>query len=146
MLPHEWLGTYLACKGSIDEGQPRIGTFQYKQLAKAAKEWGDFHAFEFFPLGLHGDGVPIQGRMNQDTLDFITINMPCSPLHSQIRIPVTCIEKKFNAGVQTVKSIFQVLSWSLSSLGKGYNPERRHDGRHWLKSLDKARAGQAGPN
>ena len=144
LLPHEWLGTYLACKGSIDEGQPRIGTFQYKQLAKAAKEWGDFHAFEFFPLGLHGDGVPIQGRMNQDTLDFITINMPCSPLHSQIRIPVTCIEKKFNAGVQTVKSIFQVLSWSLSSLGKGYNPERRHDGRHWLKSLDKARAGQAG--
>ena len=43
-----------------------------------------------------------------------------------------------------MKSIFQVLSWSLSSLGKGYNPERRHDGRHWLKSLDKARAGQAG--
>jgi len=29
-------------------------------------------------------------------------------------------------------------------MGKGYNPERRHDGRHWLKSLDKARADQAG--
>ena len=52
LLPHEWLGTYLACKGSIDEGQPRIGTFQYKQLAKAAKEWGDFHAFEFFSFGV----------------------------------------------------------------------------------------------
>ena len=52
LLPHEWLGTYLACKGSIDEGQPRID---------------NFHAFEFFPWGLHGDGVPIQGRMNQDT-------------------------------------------------------------------------------
>lgn len=27
------------------------------------------------PLGLHGDGVPVQGRMNQDSLDFFTINM-----------------------------------------------------------------------
>ena len=43
-----------------------------------------------------------------------------------------------------MKSIFQVLTWSLNSLGKGYNPERRHDGKKWLKSLDKARAGQAG--
>jgi len=100
LLPHEWLGTYLACKGSIDEGQPRIGTFQYKQLAKAAVEWEGFHAFEFFPLGLHGDGVPIQGRMNQDTLDFITINMPCSSFHSQIRVPVTCIEKNLMQGIR----------------------------------------------
>ena len=50
LLPHEWLGTYLACKGSNDESQPRIGTFQYRQLAKAATEWG-VHAFDFFLWG-----------------------------------------------------------------------------------------------
>ena len=85
-----------------------------------------------FPLGLHGDGVPIQGRMNQDTLDFITINMPCSPLHSQIRIPVTCIEKKFNAGVQTVNQGARVASmWEhIQSLYKA-------EGTPWGQRLPK---------
>ena len=48
LLPHGWPGTYLACKGSNDEGQPRIGTFQYRQLAKVAMEWGGSMLLIFF--------------------------------------------------------------------------------------------------
>ena len=44
------------------------------------------------PIGIYGDGVPVQGRMNQSTLDFWTLNLPCSEAFRGERIPITCLE------------------------------------------------------
>ena len=120
---------------------PEAGSARYKQLATAASAWESL-AVDMCPLGLHGDGVPVQGRMNQDSLDFLTINMPSSS-HSQLRVPFTCIEKRFNGGNDTIKAIFQILSWSLCSLGKGKYPTKRHNNKKWLQ-LEKARRKKAG--
>ena len=56
LLPHEWLTEY--------------GSFLATELNKACESWGNKPG-SMFPLGLFGDGVPIQGRMNQSTLDFL---------------------------------------------------------------------------
>ena len=78
---------------------PEAGSARHKQLATAASAWESF-TWEMTPLGLHGDGVPVQGHMNQDSLDFVTLNRPCSS-HSQLRVPFTCVEKRFNADHQS---------------------------------------------
>ena len=120
---------------------PEAGAARYKQLATAASAWESL-AVDMCPLGLPGDGVPVQGRMNQDSLDFLTINMPSSS-HSQLRVPFTSIEKRFNGGNDTIKAIFQILRWSLCSLGKGKYPTKRHNNKKWLQ-LEKARRKKAG--
>ena len=142
LLPHEWLSDYLILKENFFEGLPDAGTFMHRQLARACEAW-ESSPWSMFPLGLHGDGVPIQGRMNQDTCDFLSINMPCSEMHCKMRVPFTCIEKRFNAGDATVEAIWSVLTWSLKILGEGLHPVRRHNGKRWLSS-EKERAARGG--
>lgn len=136
LLPHEWLNVYLTTHENFMDALPEAGSARHKQLATAASAWESF-TWEMTPLGLHGDGVPVQGRMNQDSLDFVTLNLPCSS-HSQLRVPFTCVEKRFNAGNPTIKAIFEILKWSLHCLAVGKNPTHRHDETEWLK-LEKAR-------
>ena len=95
------------------------------------------------PLGLHGDGVPIQGRVNQSTLDFLTINLPASECFQAERIPIFCLEAKHNAGEETCLAICQVIAWSLRKLGEGIYPTERHDGEpfHSKKRCRKTQAG-----
>ena len=71
LLPHEWVGEYLILRENFVEGLPEAGTYMHRQLAKATEAW-DSSPWTMFPLGLHGDGVPIQGRMNQDSCDFLS--------------------------------------------------------------------------
>ena len=92
------------------------------------------------PLGLHGDGVPVQGRMNQSTVDFMTVNLLASNAFQSKRVPITCVESRFVAGRETIEAVQQVIAWSLQSLGEGRYPSCRHDGG----SLDKARQNMAG--
>lgn len=141
LLPHEWLNVYLTTHENFMDALPEAGSARHKQLATAASAWESF-TWEMTPLGLHGDGVPVQGRMNQDSLDFVTLNLPCSS-HSQLRVPFTCVEKRFNAGNPTIKAIFEILKWSLHCLAVGKNPTHRHDETEWLK-LEKARKKNAG--
>ena len=139
LLPHEWLDMYLLQAGAFQEGQPEEGSFFHKELKKGCRAWGQ-PGEGMFPLGLHGDGVPYQGRMNQSTLDYVTINFPGSKLLSHKRFLVTCVDSKWSLGHETWQAIWQVIAWSFQQLGEGRAACRRHDG----KSLEKARLKMAG--
>ena len=43
-----------------------------------------------YPLGLHGDGVPVKGRKNQSTLDYWTINFVGSRKNGRARFLIGC--------------------------------------------------------
>ena len=142
LLPHEWLSEYLRLPENFQEGMPEKESFFYQKLEKAAKAWKSSPE-TMFPLGMHGDGVPVQGRMNQDTLDFISLNLVASE-HRKIRVVFTCIEKRFNSGKDTIEAIFQILRWSLDCLGRAQYPTSRHDGSRFETHGDKERAQLAG--
>ena len=105
---------------------PEIGTYRSQKLAEACQAWHQPPG-TMVPIGIHGDGVPVQGRMNQSTLDFWTLN-PCSEAIRGERIPITCLEAKYNAGQETVAAMCPVMAWSLKKLGEGQYPCTRHDG------------------
>ena len=87
---------------------PEAGSDRYKQLATAASAWESL-AVDMCLLDLHGDGVPVQGRMNQDSLDFLTVNVPSSS-HFQLRVLFTCIEKMLMEAMIPSKPFFKI--WS----------------------------------
>ena len=96
------------------------------------------------PFAAHGDGVPVQGTMRKEGLDFFTVNLP-SARSEQLNtpIPFTLLQSDFHWEYETKESILQVLLWSMACLKEGTFPATRHDGSPWLKS-DKKRAKDAG--
>ena len=48
---------------------PEEGNCLTSSLAKACESYGE-PIGNIFPLDLHGDGVPVPGRMNQSSLMF----------------------------------------------------------------------------
>lgn len=145
LLPHEWLGKFFAQPNAWQEGMPVEGTFNCKILNEACASNGN-PPMTMYPLGLHGDGVPVQGRMNQSTLDFWSMNLPCSPAFSAMRIPICCLDTRMIAA-ETIQAICGILFWSFDCLNKGTFPTARHDGSPWLKhdAYRKFRAGAALP-
>lgn len=131
LLPHEWLSTYFYQPGAMEEAMPERGTYKSQRLAEACRAWGEPEN-GMVPLGLHGDGVPVQGRMNQSSVDFFTINLPCSEQFGSYRTPIVCLESRYNAGEQTCNAITQVIAWSLQKLSEGQFPTARHNGEAWL--------------
>jgi len=71
--------------------------------------------------------------MNQSTVDFWTLNLPCSFVFSSWRIPITCLDARM-IGAPTIKAMCEIIHWSLDCLAKGKFPEARHDGSPWLAS------------
>ena len=143
LLPHEWLTDYMYQKGAKEEAMPEKGTYTSQRLAEATKAWKE-PLDTMIPVGLHGDGVPIQGRMNQSTLDFWTVNLPASEKWGSQRVPICCLETKYNGGAETCQAICQVIAWSLERLGSGIFPSCRHDGSAFLLTSDKERMQWAG--
>ena len=141
LLPHEFLSDYFYQEGAVEEAMPVEGTYRSQRLAEVCKAWD---SSVMVPLGLHGDGVPIQGRMNQSTLDFLTINLPASECFQAERIPICCLEAKRNAGEETCLAICQVIAWSLRKLGEGIYPTERHDGEPFHSKKDAERRKLAG--
>lgn len=127
LLPHEFLSAHFHQPGAKEEAMPAIGTYRSQRLAEACKSWKEPEN-GMVPLGLHGDGVPVQGRMNQSSVDFITINLCCSEKYSSERVPLVCLETRYNAGDQTCNALTEVIAWSLKKLGEGKYPTARHDG------------------
>ena len=70
--------------GAIEEAMPEPGSVQSQELARMCKAWGCPEG-SMVPLGIHGDGVPVQGRMNQSTVNFFTVNLLCSEKHKAKR-------------------------------------------------------------
>ena len=149
LLPHEWLSNYFLQPGAVQEALPPKDSSLGQQLQRVKEAWDNREPKEgrepeqgkpMVPLGLHGDGVPVQGRMNQSTADFITVNLLASNTFASMRVPITCVESRFHAGSETAEAVHSVIAWSLQSLGEGIYPHCRHDGG----SLDKARKQKAG--
>ena len=141
-LPHEWLAQYMADPKAVLEAQPARGSKVHAALSKicmgvfGTESWP---AEGLVSIGFHEDGVPIQGTMRKEGLDFLTINLPGSKLHRDLRVPFTVIQSKFHFQYQTKEAILNILVWSLEHLKKGTWPVKRHDGTAWRKS-DKARS------
>ena len=136
-LPHEWLATYLADPRAISEAQPAKGSKVWTALSQICSQLfgsNEWPAEGLVPIGFHGDGVPIQGTLRQESLDFLTINLPGSKLHRDLRVPFTVLQTKFHFEYETKKAIFNILLWSLDHLKRGTYPKARHDGSPWLKS------------
>ena len=127
LLPHEIVSQYMALDGNIEEGMPEKGTPLAKELSQVCFAWKEPEQ-GMLPLAIHGDGVPVQGRMNQSTLDYLTLSFPGSKRLEKIRIPMCCLDAQWNGGEQTINAMWAVIAWSLKSLGQGIFPAKRHDG------------------
>ena len=129
LLPHEWLADYFLQPGAVEEALPAQNSPLGQELQRVKEAWDIKREPEegsepeqgrpMVPLGMHGDGVPVQGRMNQSTCDFITINLPASNAFQAKRVPITCVESRFVAGAGTIEAVQQVIAWSLQSRMRG---------------------------
>ena len=124
-LPHEWLAMYMHDRQAILEAQPAPGSKVGKALAEICNNlFGTtgWPAEGLVPIGFHGDGVPIQGTIRKESLDFMTINLPGSKLHRDLRVPFTVLQTKFHFQYQTKKAILEILLWSLDHLKRECTP------------------------
>ena len=126
LLPHEWPCDYMHQPGAIQEAMPEKGTARRK-LAEMTMAWGNLLG-SLIPLGLHGDGAPVQGRMNQSTLVFFTLNLPASGTFQAERVPIVCLEPSTMVAVQHAMPSVKSLRGACKKLGEGRYPEKRHDG------------------
>ena len=136
-LPHEWLASYMADRKAILESQPAKETKIWRAMSHICLSLFGTECWPeegLFPIGFHGDGVPIQGTMREESLDFLTIGLPGSKLYQDLKVPFTVLQSKFHFEYSTKKAILDILLWSLDHLKKGTFPEARHDGSPWLIS------------
>ena len=96
------------------------------RLAKACESYGE-PIGNMLPLGLHGDGVPVQGRMNQSTLEFWTVNLVGSKRFNSAENTHLCFRCQ-NDRMANGRKISQVMLWSFQCLAEGKFPRARHDG------------------
>ena len=149
LLPHEWLAQYMVDRRAVAMSQPAKGTKVHNAFVKqtmrlsVAEPGASWLSSQKMPLGLHGDGVPVQGTLRQESLDFLTINMPSNKHHKDLRVPFTVIQAVNHFGYDTKKAILDVLLWSLDCLKQGKYPTCRHDGAPW-RPEDKRRVGLQG--
>ena len=117
-LPHEWL-TQLLCRSEW-QGDLRVqvcspGIFEHvhkmaEQLAVDPKR--------VVALGFHGDGAPIGGTLNADSLEVFSMNLPSSRSASDLRVPITVVQRSHMVKGDTMAAIMRVLCWSLRCLAK----------------------------
>ena len=86
------------------------------------------------PIGIHGDGVPIQQR---SSIYVISWNI-CSCGSSERNL-VTCISKEDICdcgcgGRCSLDAMLEIFNWDLMGLYTGMKPSKRHDGSNWLPS------------
>ena len=137
-LPHEWMAVFFADPAALARCQPAQGSKTWV-AAKEIKQklgWGEEAVI---PFALHGDGVPVQGTMRKEGLDFLTINLPAAQdAKHRSPVPFTLLQTDFHWEYETKDSTLKVLLWSMQCLKEGKFPSCRHDGSPWLKS-DKQR-------
>ena len=137
LLPHEWLSQYCHDPLAWQDLEPPPNSRYANKAAEVAQEMG-LPVTGLVPLALHGDGVPVQGTLNEQTLDTFCVNMPTSKKNSDLRVPFTVIQKHWQVGDETFQDIMEIFCWSMRHLAVGKYPESRHDGAVWQPS-DKQR-------
>ena len=131
LLPHEWLHFFFKHPLAWQEVKPETGSRHEQHVTKIAQ---GMPVTGIVPLGLHGDGVPIQGTLNEETLDTLSLNLPTSRNFLKLRIPFTMLERKFVLSKETWDDILLVFCWSMRHAWTGNFPTKRHDGSPWRKS------------
>ena len=138
-LPHELLET-LARYGDKEVllATDGLDPLALKHLRKCEAKAGD----RLVPLGLWGDGVPVNWDRTE-SVECFSLNMPGQPSrYKSMRLPLTGISRK-QIGPNTWDDILAVVAWSLQFCGSGAWPKVRHDNVPWLAS-DNNRKGKAG--
>jgi hypothetical protein len=65
--------------------------------------------------------MPIQGTIRKKSLDFMTINLPGSKLHRDLRIPFTVLQTKFHSTAKPRKQFWKSFC-QLDHLKREYTP------------------------
>ena len=136
LLPHEWLPMYTRWPEAFDDLRPGEEVLQRRQHTLARQLKAD--PAKLVMLGMHGDGMPIGGTLNPDSLDVFNLNMPTSTKHGRMRIPFVCMQLKHLAP-GTFAAIVKVLCWSLRCLATGKRATCRRDGSPFESKEDKKR-------
>ena len=139
-LPHE----YVYCiqqHGSLDKLSDLSGcdplTLQHLRSCEAAADTS------FIPLGLWGDGVPIQWE-RAESIETLSMNfVGHSGAYRNLRLPLVTIASK-HISDNTWSDISEVLAWSFRQATLGVWPTRRHDGSCFTKADRLTRKGWQG--
>ena len=143
LLPHEVV-SQIANRSDIDTLLCRDGwdPAGLRHLARAEKEIGCTPG-KMLGVGLWMDGVSF-GWDKKASLEVFSMSLPGLAGRSRsLRIPITCIEKKYLMKGKTVDDILEVVRDSFICLASGCNMETRMDRQPWRKS-DKARSRKQG--
>ena len=88
---------------------------------------GAFEEGKLLGFGLWADGVPIKFDRSE-SLEMLSLSIPGLDERSTIRLPITCINKKyFLRSGKTWDALFKVIAWSLQCMLQGRFPERFWD-------------------
>ena len=79
-------------------------------------------------IGLWGDGVPTKFDRSE-SLECLTMNLPGPADAKNMRIPITCINKKFIVKGHTWEAVCAVVAWSFQVLASGVMPACDHTGK-----------------
>ena len=86
---------------------------------------------ELLGLGLWIDGAPYNWDRSE-SLEIVSLNLPgLEGKHSNMRIPLVAIPKRFVATDETFHDLMEIVLWSLRQLAVGTHPVRRHDNEDW---------------
>lgn len=140
LLPHEWLLKLRQLGADLSLLKPcalhnQEAFAHCLSLSRSLK----CEASDFIALGLHGDGVPFGAA--GDSLEIYTINFPTSRAEDglHVRVPITCVQKRFMAKGHTVHSIMEIIAWSLRMCALGVQPSCRLDGSSFEHAADRIR-------
>jgi hypothetical protein len=136
LLPHAVVGHLMGrAPGSLEHLLPTATRAPElrEHIAQVSADLG-LAGQVFVPLGLHGDGVPYNADRTK-SLEVYSFNFPAwEQAGLAFRCPITGIPKDLMVKGRTVRSIMEVVVWSLQMLMLGVWPTRRHDGSAWAPS------------
>jgi hypothetical protein len=140
-LPHELIHSIVHNDSTVDllaEAGLCAGAKQHLEFIK-----GQLGAEHCLALGLWGDGVPCNWDRSE-SLECVTLSFPGLVGEKEhMRVPLTCIKKKFCIKNETFDDIMTIISWSLKAAAENEFPTNRHD-ESPFSAKEKFRIDQAG--
>ena len=140
LLPHEMLH----CMGNVSlEKLNDISGLD----AHAAGLYRDVEAQlgPFIPLGLWGDGCPVQWDRSE-SVEVLSLPLPGqSGSLKTLRVPFTCLGHQHIAAGETFNAIVDIMRWSMEACARGGGRERGTTARSGQQRIRSARRKLASP-
>ena len=90
-------------------------------------------------LGLWCDGVPCNYDRTE-SLEVFTLNFPgFGGATKNLRVPITCINRRWVQKEQTFDDILEIVTWSLKACALGRMPAARPGNQPWRRREDRHR-------